>query len=124
MEAGMDITVGRHTDCETIILTLRGDLDLHSAEELRNALRRLIDGPVSRVVIDLGAVAFCDSVGLSAFVDGHRRCKAAGGYLRLAAASPFLQRILAVVGLLGPVPLYRTVEAACAGDESQLAVEA
>ena len=85
-------------------------------------MRRLIDGPVSRVVIDLGAVAFCDSVGLSAFVDGHRRCKAAGGYLRLARATPFLQRILAVVGLLGPVALYRTVEAACAGDESQLAV--
>ena len=120
----MDITVGRHTDGETIILTLHGDLDLHSAEDLRSALRRLIDGPVSRVVIDLGGVAFCDSVGLSAFVDGHRRCQAAGGYLRLAAATPFLQHILAVVGLTGPVALYRTVEAACAGDDSQLAVEA
>ncbi len=81
-------------------MSLRGDIDLHSAEDLRAPLAGLDRPAVTRIVIDLGAVAFCDSVGLSAFVDSHRRCRAAGGFLRLAAATPFLQRVLSVVGLL------------------------
>jgi hypothetical protein len=40
------------------------------------------------------------AIGLSAFVDADNRCTAANGYLRLAAPSPFLMHVLAVVGLL------------------------
>ena len=116
----MDITVVRSVDHDAVVVALHGDLDLNSADKLRTSLTGLIDRSVTKIVVDCGDVAFCDSVGLSAFVDGHSRCRAAGGYLRLAAATPFLQRILAVVGLLGPVSLYNTVAAACAGDESEL----
>jgi anti-anti-sigma factor len=116
----MEITVARQADHDAVVVTLHGDLDLHSADQLRSSLTGLIDRAVAKIVVNCAEVAFCDSVGLSAFVDGHYRCRAAGGYLRLAAATPFLQRILAVVGLLGPVSLYNTVAAACAGDETQL----
>jgi anti-sigma B factor antagonist len=67
-------------------------------------------------VVDLSAVRFCDSLGLSAFVDAHHRCTAAGGFLRLAAPTPFLLRVLAVVGLLRRLGVYETVRGACAGD--------
>ena len=116
----MEITVARQANHDPVVVTLVGDLDLHSADQLRASLTDLVDRAVTKIVVDLGKVGFCDSVGLSAFVDGHRRCHAAGGYLRLAAATPFLLRILAVVGLLGPVSLYNTVAAASAGDETQL----
>jgi anti-sigma B factor antagonist len=116
----MEITVAPPAVHDAVVVTLHGDIDLHSADLLRSSLTGLIDQGASKIVVDLGAVPFCDSVGLSAFVDGHRRCQAAGGYLRLAAATPFLHRLLTVVGLLGLVSLYNTVPAACAGDESQL----
>jgi anti-anti-sigma factor len=116
----MDITVARQAGHDTVVVALHGDLDLHSADHLRTSLAGLVEQAVTKIVVDLAAVAFCDSVGLSAFVDGHRRCRAAGGFLRLAAATPFLQRILTVVGLLGPVALYNTVTAACAGDSTEL----
>lgn len=101
-------------------MTLHGDLDLNSAELLSASLTGFFEQTVTKIVVDLAEVAFCDSVGLSALVLGHRRCQATGGYLRLAAATPFVQRLLAVVGLLGPVSLYNTVAAACAGDATQL----
>lgn len=116
----MDITVARQADHDAVVVTLHGDIDLFSADQLRASLAGLVDQAVTKIVVDLAAVAFCDSVGLSAFVDGHRRCRAAGGFLRLAAATPFLQRVLSVVGLVGPVALYNTVAAACAGDSAEL----
>jgi anti-anti-sigma factor len=67
-------------------------------------------------VVDLSALTFCDSIGLSTFVDAHRRCAAAGGYVRLAAPTPFLLRVLAVVGLLDRVPAYDTVLGAVRDD--------
>jgi anti-anti-sigma factor len=118
----MEITVVRQADHDAVVVTLSGDLDLYSADGVRTCLAGLVDRAVTHIVVDLGGVAFCDSVGLSAFVDGHRRCQAAGGYLRLAAATPFLRRVLSVVGLLGPVALYNTVAAACAGDATELTV--
>jgi anti-anti-sigma factor len=120
----MEITVVRQADHDAVVVTLAGDLDLYSADNVRACLAGLVDRAVTQIVVDLGAVAFCDSVGLSAFVDGHRRCRAAGGYLRLAAATPFLRRVLSVVGLLGPVALYNTVAGACAGDATELTATA
>jgi len=112
----MDIIVAeRHIHGATVV-ALHGELGIDAADRLRATLGDLVDGSAARIVIDLAPVTFCDSIGLSAFVDGHNRCTRAGGYLRLAAATPFLRRVLSVVGLLGQVPLYDTVEAACAGD--------
>jgi anti-sigma B factor antagonist len=116
----MEITVAPPAARDAFVVELHGELDLHSADQLRSSLTGLIDQGATKIVVDLAAVPFCDSVGLSAFVDGHRRCQAVGGYLRLAAATPFLHRLLTVVGLLGLVSLYDTVAAACDGDASQL----
>jgi anti-anti-sigma factor len=76
------------------------------------------------VVVDLSGVTFCDSVGLSAFVVGHKYCTAAGGYLRLAAPTPFMIRLLQVVGVAGPLPIYQTVQSACAADPAGLVAPA
>jgi hypothetical protein len=71
-------------------------------------------------VVDVSSLAFCDSIGLSAFVDGHRSCTRLRGYLRLAGPGPFLRLMLAVVGVLGPVPVYDSVHAACIGNSAYL----
>jgi anti-sigma B factor antagonist len=116
----MDITVAEDPHAGVTVVTLHGELGVDSATALRTTLVGLIDRYAIHIVVDLASLTFCDSIGLSAFVDGHRRCAAAGGWLRLAAARPFLHRVLEVVGLLGPVPLYATVCAARTGDEAHL----
>ena len=116
----MDITVAERSAAGITVVTLHGELGVDSAGLLRKTLAELIDQYRIRIVVDLAPLAFCDSIGLSAFIDGHRRCAEVGGWMRLAGARPFLCRILEVVGLLGIVQLYDSVPAACTGDESRL----
>ena len=116
----MDITVAERCDAGVTVVTLHGELGVDSAGPLRTTLAALIDRYRLRIVVDLAPLTFCDSIGLSAFVDGHWRCTEVGGWMRLASPRPFLRRILDVVGLIGLVPLYETVPAACTGDAARL----
>jgi anti-sigma B factor antagonist len=120
----MEVVVSEDTATGTAVVTLSGQLDVQTCVMLESALDRLRGAASTRVVVDLSGVTFCDSVGLSAFVVGHKYCTAAGGYLRLAGPAPFMIRLLQVVGVAGPLPIYRTVHAACAGDPAGLVAPA
>jgi anti-anti-sigma factor len=104
----------------TTVMSLTGQLDIDTAPRLREAVGDLLRRSVNRIVVDLGGLTFCDSIGLSTFVVAHRGCTAAGGHLRLAAPNPFMWRVVSVVGLPGRLPIYRTVVAACCGDPADL----
>jgi anti-sigma B factor antagonist len=101
---------------DTVVVTVRGDLDFDSATALGTALDRVLDRPAPRVVVDVSGVAFCDSTGLSSFVLGHLRARAAGGWLRVAAPSEWLLRMLETVGLTPQVEVYPSVADALSTD--------
>lgn len=115
----MNVTVGVAADRVTIV-TPRGELDLDTAAQLRAVIEDLLARDTVRIVVDLARLNFCDSVGLSTFTVAGTACAAAGGYLRLAAPTPFLLRLLGVVGLLDRIPVYATVPAALEADAAQL----
>jgi anti-anti-sigma factor len=98
----------------SVVVALRGNLDIDSAAVLTTTLDHVLEQPEPRVVVDLAGVEFCDSTGLSAFVVGHRRAVALGGWLRLACASDFLVQLLDTVGLSSRIPRYATVAEALA----------
>ena len=109
----MDVTVIDSVAPLPAIITLRGQLDIETAPRMQTALTDLMSRNITRVVIDLSGLTFCDSIGLSTFVLVHRQCADAGGYLRLAEPGPFLGRVLAVLGLDGPIPVYTSLAEAC-----------
>jgi anti-anti-sigma factor len=119
----MRVTVERGTPHQAI-LRLDGQLDIDTGAALHAVLNDLLAQADTRIVVDLAGLTFCDSTGLSAFVLAHQRCTATGGYLRLAAPSAFLLRVLGVVGLRAAVPVFRTVEAARTGDPRGLVAPA
>ncbi|MFI5493849.1 STAS domain-containing protein [Actinoplanes sp. NPDC051859] len=94
---------------DTVVVTVRGNLDVDTAPVLRTTLDQVLDGPLPRVVVDLSGVEFCDSTGLSAFVVGHRRAAALGGWLRLAAPGEWLHGLLRTVGLVPVLDVYSSV---------------
>ena len=107
----MDVQVLDRAPCR--IVQPSGQLDMQSAPVLRAAIDQLIRGGDRRIVVDLGSLTFCDSIGLSTLVVAHRSCAHDGGYLRLARPSPFLLNLLTVVGVRDAVEVYESVEAAC-----------
>jgi anti-anti-sigma factor len=99
---------------DTVVLTLRGDLDIDTAPGLHTALEQVLERPHPKVVVDLSGVAFCDSIGLSALVLGHRRAAGQGGWLRLAAPSEWLRQLLGTVGLTKHLAVHADVATALA----------
>jgi anti-sigma B factor antagonist len=93
----------------SVVVSVRGNLDIDSATVLTTTLDQILDRPEPKVVVDLSGVEFCDSTGLSAFVLGHNRARAGGGWLRLAGPGEFLGRLLDTVGLRERLGVYPTV---------------
>lgn len=102
------------------VVAVRGQLDVDSAAVLHEALGDLIAQGALRIVLDLHELSFCDSIGLSALVVTHKHCAGRGGYLRLAAPTPFMLKVLDAIGLRRMIAVYASVPAATAGDPAGL----
>ncbi len=110
----MHVSVVDNTDF-SVVVTVRGDLDLDSGTTLATTLDQVLQRPAPRIVVDLSGIEFCDSTGLSALVAGHNRAAAVGGWLRLAAPGDFLGRLLDTAGLTPRLAVYASVGDALAG---------
>ncbi len=97
------------------VLSLSGELDLATAAELRHSMAAAIGSTAPpRVVVDLKAVAFCDSSGLSELLTALGGAEAAGGILVLCELHPRIKRVLNVTGLNRRFQTYDTVQDAVA----------
>ena len=97
------------------VVEVAGELDLHSAPQLRAELARAIEsGAPPRVVVDLGGVTFLDSTGVGVLVGALKRAREADGTLHFCNAQARVNRVFEITGLLGALPLFATREAALA----------
>ena len=87
----------KHEDGATV-LVLRGDLDLSTAPDLREALVEVIDEG-ARIVIDMEAIDFLDSAGLGILVGGLKRARTNGGELELVCSSHAVLKPIEITGL-------------------------
>ena len=94
------------------VLAAVGEIDRDSAKVLREAAERAVGRGHRRLILDLAKVTFCDSSGLSLFIDLHRRADADGGWLRMAGLPTELRSMLRVTHLDQLFAVYDTVEAA------------
>jgi anti-sigma B factor antagonist len=89
-----------------VIAYLAGELDSRSAYELVEALTPALTRGRSTIVLDLGALTFADSAGLSAVVTLARHANDAGIELAVRNCSPAATRLLSVTGLDTIVQLW------------------
>jgi anti-sigma B factor antagonist len=80
------------------VLSLAGELDLATAPELAEELRR-IEGP--EIELDLARLAFIDASGLRVIAEAADECERRGRRLVVRNAPPTAHRILEIVGLEG-----------------------
>ena len=81
------------------VYTLRptGDIDIETVEDLRSSWLRLIDAlKPRRLVIDLGQVAFVDSIALALFVVASKHQRKHQGVLTLVNVPAAARQLLAI----------------------------
>jgi anti-sigma B factor antagonist len=110
----MDVEVVDRANCR--VVQPSGQLDMETAPRLRAAIEELMSNGVRHIVVDLGRLTFCDSIGLSTLIVAHRWCSEDGGFLRLARPNPFMSNLLSVVGVSDALEVYDSVDAACVQD--------
>ncbi|GAA3986019.1 hypothetical protein GCM10023085_80150 [Actinomadura viridis] len=99
----------------TALAAVRGEIDVQTADTLRDRLAALHAAGHLVVVLDFTAVPFCDAAGLGALVAAHNRVAERGGRIRLVGVRPAQRRLLRITGLHRLFPLYENVEDALAG---------
>ncbi|MDQ7792949.1 MAG: anti-sigma factor antagonist [bacterium] len=99
----------------TLLLRLRGDLDIRGAQELRLAAENLLRGGTGRsVILDLTGVEFVDSSGLGAILGRYRQVLDSAGRMAVYGASPRVASLLEVAGITGIIPLHESLDRALA----------
>ena len=75
---------------EQHVLVVVGEADLHTAGQLRSELTNMLDVEPASLVVELGALKFCDLSGLDALHDVARAAHDAGIALTFRGMSPQL----------------------------------
>ncbi|WP_329043015.1 STAS domain-containing protein [Streptomyces sp. NBC_00178] len=94
------------------VLEITGDLDHETAPELRQAVHKLTLTTGQLLVLDLAALEFCDSSGISALLTARNLANEHGAGIALASVPANTARILRIVGLDRVFTIHQDVLAA------------
>jgi anti-sigma B factor antagonist len=94
-----------------LVLRVRGELDVDSAQVVRRQLFETVIAEGQKVVVDLEGLDFIDSSGLTVLIQTARRVRDRGGELHLVCAK--FHRLLSIAGLDQIVPVHDTLDDAC-----------
>ncbi len=96
-----------------VIVVVDGELDIHSAPGLGEALTPAADAG-RHLILDVAALRFCDCAGLSLFLRIRERARAAGGSLHLTALTASMRRLISVAKMSDILPVAASVAGAIA----------
>ena len=105
----MDISVFNQR--KTLIVTLQGELDHHSAGNVKELLEELIKnrGP-ENLIFDFTNLTFMDSSGIGMLVGRYKLISAIGGQVCICGASRAVDRLLTMSGIKKIIATYATAE--------------
>lgn len=95
----MDIVIQRHPRDDGVALAVSGRLDAESSDELRHAVAAEIRRGLPAITLDLSAVSFLSSAGISALFEAQRDARGAGGECLITTASEPVRKVLQLTRL-------------------------
>lgn len=104
--------IASHDEGQFTLVRMSGDLDVTSSPGVIEQLDRLLAGGRHQLVLDLEAVPFIDSSGLSALVRLLKRVRDCGGSLRLATLQPPVRQVFDLTRLARSFDLYPDIAGA------------
>jgi len=94
-----ELSVDVRVQGDRLVVTLAGELDLTSKEQLLTTVTQAIVDTIKTIEVNVSGLRFCDSSGLAAFLRLRRAAQADGRYLYLTQAPASLLTLLETTGL-------------------------
>ena len=93
-------------DDDTTVVAVEGEIHVSTAPEFTKLLTATINAGRTRMVIDMTAVEFIDSTGLSVLLNALRRVTRAGGRMALVCSNPTVLRLFEITRLDSTFDIY------------------
>lgn len=113
-ETGLELAIGTEPiGGGAWLVTVEGELDLHTAPELERALRVALADEPTGLVVDLTGCPFIDSTALGVLIRAHGRLNHdSEARIAVASADPNVRKVFAITSLDSIFPLSPTRAAA------------
>jgi anti-anti-sigma factor len=99
MQMGTDLQLEVDDDGTVATVRLIGELDLASADQVRNCFGEIFASGRRRLVADLSELDFIDSTGLGVMVAALKRFRSDGGEMAVADAAPRVRKVFELTRL-------------------------
>lgn len=96
------------------VVQIQGDVDAHTAPELRAHLLELLRSGDRHLVVDLDGVEFMDSSGLGVLVAVRRRLHNNDGLMRVVCSREPILKVLRITALDRAFPIHGSLDEAVA----------
>lgn len=95
-----------------MVVAIDGGLDGPTAEEFTKQIEALVEGGISRIIVDCSKLTFVGSAGLAALLRIHTRMRRKGGDVRLAGMPGLVAQVFVLTRLDRLFEMYPDVERA------------
>ncbi|HZG72860.1 MAG TPA: anti-sigma F factor antagonist [Chondromyces sp.] len=112
----MSLTIDMEVRDEVLCIRLIGELDHHTADELRQQATEAIESrDIRHIVLNLEQLSFMDSSGLGVILGRYKHIKQRQGEMIVCAISPAVKRLFDMSGLFKIIRLETSEEHALKG---------
>ncbi|WP_085523483.1 anti-sigma F factor antagonist [Tuberibacillus sp. Marseille-P3662] len=102
----MSLQINLETKNQVLCIRLSGELDHHTAEQLRNQVNLALQNQnIKHMLLNLGELRFMDSSGLGVILGRYKQIAAGGGEMVVCSISPDVRRLFEMSGLFKIVRL-------------------
>ncbi|EDS76869.1 anti-sigma F factor antagonist [Clostridium botulinum C str. Eklund] len=96
---------------DILIVHMEGELDHHTAEEVRSRIDDRIDRTgFSRIIMDFTNVNFMDSSGIGVVIGRYKKLLLKKGKINIIGAKGAVKRVFELSGMFKIIPLYGNLQ--------------
>lgn len=97
----------------TLIVSLSGELDHHSAGEVKGLVEEVVKNRgVKNLIFDFSGLTFMDSSGIGVVVGRYKLIRSMGGRVAIVSRSRNIDRLLTMSGIRKLIATYDSLESA------------
>ncbi|MGG1663894.1 anti-sigma F factor antagonist [Brevibacillus sp. NRS-1366] len=96
----MSLRIAMETRQDVLVIRLQGELDHHTAEDLRSRVDEILRTPeIRHIVLSLADLTFMDSSGIGVILGRYKQISARSGEMYVCSINPTIYRIFEMSGL-------------------------